>query len=300
MRSCPDTPWQQCFIANQIKDFTVLAIDGNFSGGSRGGARSLCFCYSLFASECVKIRLRKHERASKALELSGPLSAPWTPAVIKGLRASPSGACDVHCAYMIFCAPSIWKSWIRPCNFQATGPRSVLNLGHSYVVMLLRRYIKSPIIQLICIIYSPFGYVHKSSLTLLYMLIDLSSNQKNATMSSLTTMKWACVRVESRNPGIAIKPVPKNLSNGEERNKKACHWKISIANRKMGRKKQHGKSSKQTTVEPHYKRGPWDHENYLVISGFSLYQGKKTKKYKLLGPAKLPCYKRVMLYPTSL
>ena len=23
----------------------------------------------------------------------------------------------------------------------------------------------------------------------------------------------------------------------------------------------------------------WDHENYLVISGFSLYQGKKTKKY---------------------
>ena len=43
-----------------------------------------------------------------------------------------------------------------------------------------------------------------------------------------------------------------------------------------------------------------DHENYLVISGFSLYQGKKTKKYKELGPAKLPCYKRVLLYPTSL
>ena len=48
------------------------------------------------------------------------------------------------------------------------------------------------------------------------------------------------------------------------------------------------------------KRGPWDHENYLVISGFSLYQGKETKKYKELGPAKLPCYKRVLLYPTSL
>ena len=46
-------------------------------------------------------------------------------------------------------------------------------------------------------------------------------------------------------------------------------------------------------------RGPWDHENYLVISGFSLYQGKKTKKYKELGPAKLPCYNRVLLYPTS-
>ena len=24
--------------------------------------------------------------------------------------------------------------------------------------------------------------------------------------------------------------------------------------------------------------GPWDHENYLVISGFSLYQGKKNKE----------------------
>ena len=32
------------------------------------------------------------------------------------------------------------------------------------------------------------------------------------------------------------------------------------------------------TVEHHYKQGPWDHENFLVISGFSLYQGKK-KKY---------------------
>ena len=27
---------------------------------------------------------------------------------------------------------------------------------------------------------------------------------------------------------------------------------------------------------------------------------KKPKKYKELGPAKLPCYKRVLLYPTSL
>ena len=41
------------------------------------------------------------------------------------------------------------------------------------------------------------------------------------------------------------------------------------------------------------------HGNFLVISGFS-YQGKKTKKYNELGPAKLPCYKRVLLYPTSL
>ena len=47
------------------------------------------------------------------------------------------------------------------------------------------------------------------------------------------------------------------------------------------------------TMEPLYK-DPWDHENYLVISGFSLYQGKKTKKYKGLGLAKLPCYKRFL------
>ena len=38
----------------------------------------------------------------------------------------------------------------------------------------------------------------------------------------------------------------------------------------------------------------------FVILGFSLYQGKKTKKYKELGPVKLPCYKRDLLYPTSL
>ena len=31
-----------------------------------------------------------------------------------------------------------------------------------------------------------------------------------------------------------------------------------------------------------------------------LYQGKKTKKYKEVGPAELPCYKEVLLYPTSL
>ena len=38
---------------------------------------------------------------------------------------------------------------------------------------------------------------------------------------------------------------------------------------------------------------------YLVISGFSLYQGKNTKKYKELGPAKISCKNRVLLYPTS-
>ena len=37
--------------------------------------------------------------------------------------------------------------------------------------------------------------------------------------------------------------------------------------------------------------GPWK---------LPLYQDTKTKKYKELGPAKWPCYKRVLLYPTSL
>ena len=54
------------------------------------------------------------------------------------------------------------------------------------------------------------------------------------------------------------------------------------------------------TVEPHYNEVLGTMKIYLVTSGFSLYQGKKTKKYKELGPAKLPCYNRVLLYPTSL
>ena len=40
------------------------------------------------------------------------------------------------------------------------------------------------------------------------------------------------------------------------------------------------------TVEPRYNEVLGNHENYLVISGFSLHQGKKTKKYKELGLAK--------------
>ena len=54
------------------------------------------------------------------------------------------------------------------------------------------------------------------------------------------------------------------------------------------------------TVEPLYNEDLGTMKNYLVISGFLLYQGKRTKKYTELGPAKLPCYNRVLLYPTSL
>ena len=48
------------------------------------------------------------------------------------------------------------------------------------------------------------------------------------------------------------------------------------------------------TVEPHYN------EDLVTMKITLLYRGKKTKKYKKLGPAKLPCYKRVSLYLTSL
>ena len=48
------------------------------------------------------------------------------------------------------------------------------------------------------------------------------------------------------------------------------------------------------TVEPRYN------EVFGTMQITLLCQGKKTKKYKELGPAKLPCYKRVLLYPTSL
>ena len=53
------------------------------------------------------------------------------------------------------------------------------------------------------------------------------------------------------------------------------------------------------TVEPCYNRDHGTKENYLIISGFLLYEGEKTKKYKELGAAKLPWYKSG-LYPSSL
>ena len=48
------------------------------------------------------------------------------------------------------------------------------------------------------------------------------------------------------------------------------------------------------TVEPRYN------EVLGTMKITLLYQGKKIKKYKELGPTKLPCFKRVLLYPTSL
>ena len=47
---------------------------------------------------------------SKNLLLPMPSSGPWTPAVC--IRDFALCSWDVH---IIFCAPSISKSWIRPC-----------------------------------------------------------------------------------------------------------------------------------------------------------------------------------------
>ena len=54
------------------------------------------------------------------------------------------------------------------------------------------------------------------------------------------------------------------------------------------------------TVEPRYNEVLGTMKITLLYQVSWLYQGKETKKYKELGPAKLPCYKRVLLYPTSL
>ena len=50
------------------------------------------------------------------------------------------------------------------------------------------------------------------------------------------------------------------------------------------------------TVEPRYNEVLGTMKITLLYQVSVLYQGKKTKKYKELGPAKLPCYKRVLLY----
>ena len=53
------------------------------------------------------------------------------------------------------------------------------------------------------------------------------------------------------------------------------------------------------TVEPRYNEVLGTMKITLLYQ-VSHYIRVKTKKYKELGPAKLPCYKRVLLYPTSL
>ena len=53
------------------------------------------------------------------------------------------------------------------------------------------------------------------------------------------------------------------------------------------------------TVEPRYNEVLGTMKITLLYQ-VSHYIRVKNKKYKELGPAKLPCYNRVLLYPTSL
>ena len=57
--------------------------------------------------------------------------------------------------------------------------------------------------------------------------------------------------------------------------------------------------SPQYTVEPRYNEVPGTMKITLLYQ-VSHYIRVEKEKYKALGPAKLPCYKRVLLYPTSL
>ena len=57
---------------------------------------------------------------------------------------------------------------------------------------------------------------------------------------------------------------------------------------------------KGNTVEPRYNEVLGTMKITLLYQVSHYIRVKKTKKYKELGPAKLPCYKRVLLYPTSL
>ena len=53
-------------------------------------------------------------------------------------------------------------------------------------------------------------------------------------------------------------------------------------------------------MEPRYNEVLGTRKITLLYQVSHYIRVKKPKKYKELGPAKLPCYKRVLLYPTSL
>ena len=57
---------------------------------------------------------------------------------------------------------------------------------------------------------------------------------------------------------------------------------------------------KQSTVEPCYNDVLGTMKITLLYQVSHYIRVKKTKKYKELGQAKLPCYKMVLLYPTYL
>ena len=55
-----------------------------------------------------------------------------------------------------------------------------------------------------------------------------------------------------------------------------------------------------STVEPRYNEDLGTMKITLLYQVSHYIRVKKPKKYKELGPAKLRCYKRVLLYPSSL
>ena len=66
---------------------------------------------------------------------------------------------------------------------------------------------------------------------------------------------------------------------------------------RIGGNKEWGKMS---TMEPRYNEALGTMKITLLYQVSHYIRVRKTKKYKELGPAKLPCYKRVLLYPTSI
>ena len=57
---------------------------------------------------------------------------------------------------------------------------------------------------------------------------------------------------------------------------------------------------KMNSVEPRYNEVLGTMKITLLYQVSHYIRVKNTKKYKELGPAKLPCYNRILLYPTSL
>ena len=55
-----------------------------------------------------------------------------------------------------------------------------------------------------------------------------------------------------------------------------------------------------STVEPRYNEDLWTIKIILLYDEVSRYIGKKQRNITELGPARLPCYKRVLLCSSSL
>ena len=103
---------------------------------------------------------------------------------------------------------------------------------------------------------------------------------------SMTPRFWACKTIFKSYMYIAIKPsayrssLNVHNSPNHSQNARTCTCMHAI------------------TEEPPYNE-VLGTMKITLLSQVSHYFRVKTKKYKELGPAKLPCYKRVLSYPTS-